>query len=111
MAVRRTLILGVLFIATLWAAAWKVASDRAERELADARNRALREEIEATIRYAERIAFLARQKRDFDEVAPAHARILPVASLATDEGLLRDFQGMAEASGVRIVSVSIVEVK
>ena len=107
---RSHFVAAIVFLVVAWVCVWEAANDRAELELREARNRALREEIEANRRFLERKAFLEQQKTDFDEVAPAHARILPSREVATDEQLLREFQAMGERSGVKILSVTM-EVK
>ncbi len=107
---RSSQVAAIVFLVTAWVCVWEAANDRAEIEQREARNQALREEIEANRRYLERRAFLERQKQDFDEVAPAYARILPSREVATDEKLLSEFQAMAESSGIRIHSITM-EVK
>jgi hypothetical protein len=107
---KSTFVVAGAVLVTIWGTAWKVASDRAEVELCNARNRSLREEIEANRRYAERMSALDAEKAALDDVYPAHVQILTTKELATDERLLRDIQAMSEASGVRILSVTM-EVK
>lgn len=103
----RTMTVGVLLVLATWALAWKVASDRAEREVEEARARALAEEIASNRAYAARMGALAEAKKALDANAPSYARILPMRGVATEEKLLASFGDMAEASRVNIQSVEV----
>ncbi len=103
----RTLVLGVALVLAAWVAAWKVANDRAERELLETQNRLLEEQIASDKAYAARMSALAREKRALDEDYPDYARILPTAEVATDQRLLTSLSDMAQASGVHIRSVQV----
>jgi hypothetical protein len=106
---KKTLTALVVLLLAGWSAAWKVTGDRAECELAEARRLALRDEIAANARCAARMASLEIEKQALADAEPAYARILPIREIATDAKLLRTFQGMAERSGVTILSVELVE--